>query len=57
MTSFVVSAVTDSCEFLFTVSAVIRLFTGMCAHVYEEVSFLCEDFTTVFNFALKEVLS
>ena len=57
MASLVVSAVSDSCEFLFTMSAVIRLLTGMCAHVYEEVAFLSEDFTTVFNFALKEVLS
>lgn len=57
MASLVISAVTDGCEFLFAVSAVIRLFTGMCAHVYEEVAFLRENFTTVFNFALKEVLS
>jgi len=57
MASLMVSAVADSCEFLFAVATVIRLLTGMCTHVHEKIAFFGKDFSTVFYFALKEVLT
>lgn len=57
MASLVVSAVADGCEFLFTVFAVIGLLASVSSHVYKKVAFFGEDLATVFNFALKEVLT
>lgn len=57
MSPFVVSAVADGCELLLAIATVVRLLTGVCAHMYQKISFFGKNFTAVLNLALKQVLT
>ena len=57
VSSLMVFAITNCGEFLKAEFALIRFFACVSSHMYEEISFLRKDLSTVGNGALKEVLS
>ena len=57
MSSLVVSAVTDGSELLFAVATEVRFLAGVCAHVYQKISFFGENFSAPFNLAQEGILT
>ena len=57
MSSFMILAVTNCSKPLLAMNTNIRLLTCVCSHMHKQVSFLGEDFSTVFNRALVRVFT
>lgn len=57
MPSFVILTVSYGSKLFVTILAKVRLFTGVCSHMDQQITLFGKDLSAIANFALEQVLT